>query len=150
MPADDRAPFSGLLFVVQIIAVPLISAFLGMLLVEIYDLETGAREAQWLVALIAYAVVGLTEGYFTEKISGCAAQSGGRFVWAPLLCLIAIGILRDSRGPSAAISELLEITDPFSLKGLAAAFLTLPAWACCCYSFALTIVSHRSAAEATT
>lgn len=143
VPADERTPFSGLLFVAQMIAVPILSIPLGTLLVEILEFETGTRGANWLIPLVCYAAVGFAEGYFTEKISGSADSSGGRFVWAPLLCLIAIGVLRDRLGAGSAIRELLTWS-PHSINGGASELLTMPAWACCCYSLGVFVANRRA------
>jgi hypothetical protein len=71
MPEDGDG-FSGLLFVGQIIAVPFLAIPLGSLLIEIVGLAPGRLEENWLAPLICYAGVGFAEGYFTERVSGCA------------------------------------------------------------------------------
>jgi hypothetical protein len=142
MPEDGDG-FSGLLLVVQMIAVPLLASVLGLALVEFFDFATGTHGGNLLVALFCYSIVGLAEGFFVQKASGSAAGSGGFFIWIPLLCIIVAGVLRDGRGPGAAISELLT-WNPYSLKGLASFLLTMPAWATCCYSLGVFWASKRS------
>ncbi len=118
MPEDGDS-FSGLLFVAQIIAVPLLAAVLGSALVEFLDFVTGTHEGNWVVGLICYSIVGMAEGFFIQEASGSAAGSGGFFIWIPLLCITVAGVLRDGRrarsGPQRVADVESTLTERRSL-----------------------------------
>jgi len=86
-------------------------------------------------------MVGLIEGYITEKFSRRAYRSGGLFAWVPIVFLIVIGIARDARGPAAAFRELLTWS-PYSIRGGAMELLTMPTWATCWYSIGVALRRH--------
>lgn len=143
MPDDDGgfSGFDGFLFLAQIIALPLITWLLGLAVVEGFDAAIGTRGGI-LIASVRYAAVGLAEGYFIQKASQCADQSGGYFAWLPIICVIVISTLRDGRGTGPALRELLTWS-PYSIGGAASELLTMPAWASCWYSVGIALANRR-------
>lgn len=138
---DHIDRFSAVLFVFQLIAAPTGGLLFGLIAGELFDQASGTRHHQF-APWFFYALVGFVQGYLTQTIFRRADRSGGRLVWFPPVCLIAVFVLRDGRGLGTAIGQFL-IWNPYSFtQGGASTILSMPAFACCFYSLGIAMASR--------
>jgi hypothetical protein len=138
---DDEDRFSIPLFIFQMIAAPAGGFLFGLIAVELCDQVSGTRDDQF-VPCLCYMLVGFVQGYLTQAIFRRSDRSGGRFVWIPPVCLLAVLILGDRRGLGTAIGEALTWNPDSFDKGAGSMFVTMPALASCFYSIG-TILAHQ-------
>jgi uncharacterized membrane protein len=139
---DNEDRFSIVLFIFQLIAAPAGGFLFGVIAAELFDHVSGTRGHQF-VPWLCYMLVGFVQGYLTQTIFSRSDRSGGRFVWIPPVCLLAVLILGDRRGLGTAIGEALT-WNPYSFdKGAGSVFFTMPAFASCFYSVGI-VLAHQS------
>ncbi len=141
---DSENRFSNLLFVFQLVAAPAGGIIFGLIAAELVDQVSGTRNHQ-LAGWLCYAFVGFAQGFLTQSVFPRAECSGGRFVWVPPVCVLAVSIFAEyRRGLEAVFREFL-VLNPYSFaQGFVSGFVTMPAFASCLYSLGI-LAAHRPA-----
>jgi hypothetical protein len=143
---SEQPDSSVLLCVLQLFFAPfgclVLGVLMGGLIEQLLHVVTRDRRADLVLDYVVFILVGFALGYFIQTAFPRARYSGGLWVWVAPCCILALGILDQSRAPGTVIGTYFVFTP--GDEGLGVALITLPAVASCCYSVGL-VVASRSA-----
>ena len=138
---EDR--FSLPLCVFQLVAAPLWGFLGGLIATELFDQVSGTRDNQF-ASWLCYALAGFGQGFMIQAAFRRAASSGGRFVWIPPGALLAYFVFLERGRTLEVLFRDFLFVDPYSFeRGGLSAYITMPAFASCCYVLGV-IAAHRS------
>ena len=145
--AAEVKQFSGLLFGIQLLVVPLSCLIFALLITVFFGRLLGMRTsggiAEQVTGYLVFSVVGFTFGYVTQTAIPRVFFSGGRWIWIPPVSFLVWGIFIElKRNPSNTVAVVFDVG-----TSVAAVLCTLPAIASCLYSFGV-VVANRPATTA--
>ncbi len=146
-PDNNEDRFSLPLCVFQWVAAPLGGLLLGGLAAtiatQLVDTLTGSRGHQF-GAWLMYALVGFAQGFTAQAVFPRSDISGGRFVWILPGILLALSFFDEfRRSPDTVFRDFLIVNPYFFDDRTISMFITMPAFASCCYVLGV-IAAHRS------
>jgi hypothetical protein len=137
--AAELNRFSGLLFGLQLFAVPFLCLLFGILTYaffeELLQIRTPNGIAELVLGYLVFSAVGFLFGYTTQTAIPRVIWSGGRWVWIPPASILVWGIWLQLRR-SDTMAVFFDV--------LLLALLTGPTIASCLYSIGV-VVANRPA-----
>ncbi len=134
---------SVLLLVLQLFFAPFGCLVFGLLTAGFFEqllhVITRDRSADLLLGYAVFILVGFVLGYMIQRALPRARQSGGPWVWVVPCCILAWGVLDQSRAPGTVIGTYFVFTP--GDEGVGVGLITLPAVATCSYSLGVFVAN---------
>jgi hypothetical protein len=149
---EDPTPlsrFSMPLFWCQMFVAPVGGLYFGTIFVVIVwqvmakVIGVGADSVEGdLTGYLTFALTGAALGYGIQRAIPQAAESGGRWVWIPPVCVVVLGVLEELNRDSHGVVGALFVVSHRQWESLGVLFLTWPAVSSCFYSAGIAIASR--------
>jgi len=135
--------FSPAFFVVQFIVAPLGGLVFGMVAYVVME-ELFRVKDSTLLGYLVFSIQGFILGYRLQAAFPRAVESGGRWVWIPPICNLAVWVYRElERGQGSQAAWFFSFPSTHgSDEGIAMVLITWPALASCFYSIGVHAASR--------